>query len=98
MSTAQMHAPGRHTERTTVRVDGETRRALRELARELHLPMQAVVARAVELYRRQVMVEEANAAYAALRANPERWAELAEERALYEGALLDGIQDDPYPV
>jgi hypothetical protein len=36
------------------------------------------------------------AAYAALRADPDAWAEELAERALWDTTLMDGLWDDPY--
>jgi len=76
---------------TTVRVTKETREALRELSEQAGESMQEVLARAVEAYRRQRMLEETNAAYAALRSNPEAWREEQEERQAWEATLGDGL-------
>lgn len=82
---------------TTVRITEETREALRELAHEEHEPMQTVLAKAVEAYRRQRFWEQVKASYAALRADPEAWAAELEERRLFEGTLMDDL-DDEYPL
>jgi hypothetical protein len=71
----------------TVRIKPETRIVLRELARQANAPMQEILARAVEAYRRQQFLEEANAAYAALRADSEAWRAEQEERATWEATL-----------
>ncbi len=91
MLPTAMHGSTQRVQRTTVRVDGQTHGVLRDLAEHPHMPMHDVLARAIELYRRQLMVEEANAAYAALRASPEAQRALDEERAVFEHALLDGL-------
>jgi hypothetical protein len=57
----------------TVRIKEETRAALREQAKEANEPMQEILARAVESYRRQRFLEQANVAYAALRTDPVAW-------------------------
>lgn len=77
---------------TTVRVTKETREALRELSEQAGESMQEVLARAVEAYRRQRILEETNAAYAALRNNPEAWREEQEERQAWEATLGDGLE------
>lgn len=82
----------------TVRVDRGTRDSLDQLARYLGTTMQAVAAHAVEAYRRQVLIDDANAAYARLRADPDAAQEFDQEHELFEQALGDGIEDDPYPV
>ena len=55
--------------------------------------MQDVLSRAVEAYRRQRLIEETNAAYAALRADPSAWHEFQQEIAGLDGALMDGMAD-----
>lgn len=79
---------------TTVRISEETREKLRELAHEDHEPMQAVLAKAVEAYCRQRFWDQVDEAYAALRADPEAWAEELAERKLWEATLMDGLEGD----
>ena len=78
---------------TTIRVSEKTRATLRELALEVGVPMHEVAAKAVELYRRQHLLQATNAAYAALRGDPEAWQELQAERAAWETTLADGLED-----
>jgi hypothetical protein len=56
--------------------------------------MQAVITQAVENLRRQRMLEEANAAFAALRQDPAAWEQEREERELWDETLGDGLKDD----
>lgn len=79
---------------TTVRIKEQTRQALRELAQETREPMQEVLAKAVEAYRRQWTLQQHNAVYAALRENPAAWAEELEERAAWEATLADGLEPE----
>ena len=53
--------------------------------------MQAVVEEAIELYRRQLFLEEVNAAYESLRRDPAAWSEVAEERLEWDATLADGL-------
>jgi hypothetical protein len=53
--------------------------------------MQAVLERAIDYYRRQQLFDEADAAYAALRSDPEGWQEELEERKLWEATLADDL-------
>ncbi len=76
-----------------VRVDSKTHETLRRLTVEMREPMREIVARAVERYRRQRILEATNEAYAALRADPRAWAEIEAERALWENTLGDGLLD-----
>jgi hypothetical protein len=77
-----------------VRVSAATHDVLRKLAEETSESMQEIVAVAVERYRRQRILDATNEAYAALRADPQAWSELQEERALWENTLMDGIDAD----
>lgn len=79
---------------TTVRVREDTREALRELARATNEPMQEVLAKAVEAYRRRWILEQHNASYARLRQAPIAWAEELEERKLWEATLGDGLEPE----
>jgi hypothetical protein len=81
-----------------MRVSYETRAVVDELAKQLGLPLQTVVAQAVEAYRRQLIIEEANAAYARLRADSDAARIFDDEHAVFEAALGDGLADDCYPV
>ncbi|MBF8264819.1 MAG: hypothetical protein HW384_683 [Dehalococcoidia bacterium] len=78
----------------TVRVTTETRAVIQALARESKLSMQSLIARAVEQYRRQLVLQRANDAYEALRARPEVWADEQKERRIWEGTLADDVESD----
>ena len=69
---------------TTIRVSIRTRDLLQELAQTSGRSMQAVLEQALEQYRRQQLLEATNAAYAALRAAPEAWADLEHERQAWD--------------
>jgi len=76
-----------------VRIRKETQNILRELAANEGKPMQAILDLAIEEYRRQRFLQEANAAYAALRNNPKAWkAEIAERKA-WDATMADGQED-----
>ena len=77
---------------TTVRISKETREDLRELAEQVGEPMHTVLAKAVEAYRRQCILEKANVAYAALRADPKAWQEEHQERRVWDSTLADGLE------
>lgn len=79
---------------TTVRISKETRETLRELAEQVGQPIQKVLDNAVEAYRRQCILEQANAAYAALRADAEAWREEQLERQHWDGTLADGLEGE----
>ena len=83
---------------TMVRVTDETRVALRYLAEDMNEPMQQVLAKAVEAYRRQRILEQTNAAYATLRSDRQAWQEILDERAEWDVTLTDGLEADDYPL
>jgi len=77
----------------TVRIRRETQSILRELANNEGKSMQTILDLAIEAYRRQRILQEANAAFAALRNNPKAWkAELAERRE-WDATMADGQED-----
>jgi predicted transcriptional regulator len=76
---------------TTVRVTEETHELLRKLAAATGEPLQGVLERAVENYRRERFFAELDAAYQRLQADPVAWAEELAERAELEGTLADGL-------
>ena len=75
----------------TVRISEKSHQALRKLAAESGESMQAILDRAIEEHRRRLFLEAANAEYAALREDPEAWAEYQKELALWESTLMDGL-------
>lgn len=82
-----------NTPTTTIRITEKTHRALHSLAREVGTPMAEVVDQALELFRRQLLLNQANAAYAALRADPDGWVEVQAERAAWDATLVDGLEE-----
>jgi len=78
----------------TVRISLPARNQLRELAEHVGKSMQLVVEEAIELYRRRSFLEDVNAAYSELRQDPQAWAEIEEERALWDSTLADGLPED----
>ena len=77
----------------TVRIRPTTHAKLKELAVRNGESLPDTLDKAIDVYYRQRFLEEANRAYAALRADPKAWAEeLAERRAL-SGTLGDGLED-----
>ena len=79
---------------TTVRIRKETREILRELERETGCRTTELLARAVEQYRRSVILALTNTAYGRLRADPDSWAELQAERDEWDATLADGQEVD----
>lgn len=78
-----------------VRISAGAHRVLGELAERSGESMQAVLDKALEAYRRQCFLEGLAADFAALRSDPEAWKEELEERAVWEGTLMDDLEDEP---
>jgi hypothetical protein len=53
--------------------------------------MAALLDEAVETLRRQRLLEQTNAAYARLRADPDAWQEIDAERQAWDATLADGL-------
>ena len=71
---------------TTVRMSLDAKETLDRLAAETGERPQQVLDRALEAYRRRLFLEKANAAFAALQADPKAWAAEQRERSLWDGA------------
>jgi hypothetical protein len=81
------------TESPNIRISAKSKAVLRDLAKTEGTSMQAVLDAAIEHYHRDKFLDEVNAAYARLKADPVAWAEELEERALLDGTLLDGLDE-----
>lgn len=78
----------------TVRISQSSWKALKLIAAQAGEPMHAVLDKAIEAYRRQYFLQEANKAYEALRENPEDWQEEVKEREAWDITLGNGLRDD----
>ncbi|MEX2304535.1 MAG: hypothetical protein WD733_26575 [Bryobacterales bacterium] len=78
----------------SVKIGAEAHQTLRRLAREEGESEQAVLERAVEHYRRERFLQEANAGYAALKKNRKAWKQEQAERSISEQTLSDGLKDE----
>ncbi|HAZ44111.1 MAG TPA: toxin-antitoxin system protein [Cyanobacteria bacterium UBA11369] len=79
-------------ESSTVTIGSTSYKTLQELAARSGESIQEILEKAIEQYRRQKFLEEANQAYAALRNNPEAWASEIEEREAWDVTLADGLE------
>ena len=79
---------------TTIRVKTTTHQTLRERAKERGESLSDTVDQLVEDDRRRRMFDAADASWAALRDDPQAWAEWQAELALWESALADGLADE----
>ena len=91
--TGTHQARGKRT-KNMVRVSDHTHSTLRELSEQTGMPMQELIAEAVETMRRRRILEMTNAAYAVMRADPERWQDELAERSEWDVALADGLEEE----
>ena len=78
----------------TVRINQKSHNILRQIASKEGKPMQTILEAAIEEYRRQSFLHEANAVYAALRSDPKKWKEELAERKDWESTLADAHEED----
>ena len=82
----------------TVRIRPETHRKLSALARQMETTLPEVLDKAISEFERRQFLEECNAAFARLRADPVAWEEELDERREWDCTVMDGLRDDPpYP-
>ena len=77
-----------------IRISPKAKATARDLAKREGTPMQAVLDEAVERYQCEKFLDEANAAYARLQADPDAWKQELAERQLWETTLMDGLRDE----
>jgi hypothetical protein len=82
----------------TVRVSTATRDLIAKLAAEKGMSMTAVVAEAVDDYRRKKFFEDLAEAVERTRADPEAWADYQAEVAIFDRASGDGLGTDDIPA
>jgi hypothetical protein len=79
---------------STVHLSEASQRILQELVSQTGQTQEEILAKALDTYRRKVFFEGLAADYAALKADPEAWAEELAERQLWEATLTDGLDPE----
>ena len=83
----------------TVKIKPETYGKLQRLARETHRSLPDVLEEAIGEYERKKFLEGLHEDFSRLRAQPEEWRAEQEERAPWDNALIDGLENEtPYPA
>ncbi len=77
-----------------VRIDDESRNILREIALQEQEPMQQIVRKAIEHYRRELFLQQCNKAYAALKSDRGAWEKELAEREAWDSAVSDGLDEE----
>jgi hypothetical protein len=78
----------------TVRISLHSHELLRELADDEGNSMQAVLDKAIECYRRDKFLRDANADFAALKRDKKAWKEELEQSELWGQTLADGLVEE----
>ncbi|MFP3905351.1 MAG: hypothetical protein ACLFWB_13990, partial [Armatimonadota bacterium] len=78
---------------TTIRIDRDTHRQIKDLAAERGCSILQVVRELVKRERQERMLQETNEAYAALREDEHAWAQEQQERAAWDATLGDGLDE-----
>jgi hypothetical protein len=78
----------------TVPISEASHKILLEMASRAGEPIGNIADKAIEEYRRQRLLDEANAAYSALRADTNAWQEELAERQAWDATLGDGLEDE----
>ena len=76
----------------TVRIRPETHSKLKALAEDAGKPLAEMLDEAVEVLRRQRILEASNLAYAALKQDPKAWQVELAEREAWDATLADGLE------
>lgn len=79
---------------TTIRVSERTHELLQAMATSTGQPMARLVQRAVERLQAEQFFASLDAAYEALHADPDAWAEETAERAAWDATIGDGLEDE----
>lgn len=79
---------------TTIEISANSHATLQQLAREEGLSLQALLDKALRLYRRQAFLNNVNKAYATLRQDSVAWEGVREEREAWDTTVEDGLQEN----
>ena len=77
-----------------VRISSTSYQILKTLSQGKGQSMQSVMDQAIENLRRHKMLEAANSAFSALKADKSAWQEEVKEREIWENTLLDGVEKE----
>ncbi|SSC12111.1 conserved protein of unknown function [Mesotoga infera] len=77
-----------------VRISSETHSRLKAMALASGETIGEILAKAVDAYRREMLLNDANRAFAKLKEREELWKDEQKEREEWETALADGLKKD----
>ncbi len=79
---------------TSVQISEKSLEIVRNISERNGLQISDVLDKAVEIYRREVFLDDTNRAFETLKEKSVSWQEELEERALWEDTLSDGVNDE----
>ncbi|HMB30977.1 MAG TPA: hypothetical protein VKN82_04050 [Desulfohalobiaceae bacterium] len=79
---------------STIRISAASHQLLKEVAQIEDSPMQLILEKAIERYRRELILHKTNQAYAALREDKDSWNEELRERDSWDQTLDDDLHGD----
>jgi len=79
---------------STVRIDDESHAILQEISKQEKEPMQRIVRKAVENYKRDLFLRKCNEAYSTLKSDTGAWKEELGEREAWDVTISDGLKED----
>lgn len=77
-----------------VRISSETHSRLKAMASASGETIGEILAKAVDVYRRKMVLNDSNRAFARLKERKELWKDEQNEREEWETALADGLEKD----
>ena len=78
---------------TTIRVKKDSYDTMKLMAKEKNMTMQDILDEAIKDYRKKEFFDKLNAAYTILKADTNARKEEEKERAAWDSALQDGLED-----
>jgi hypothetical protein len=81
---------------TSIRIERRTHERLRQMAKSERRSMTQIVGEAIAKYEEELFWRKAREGYERLNADPEDRAAYDAEMALWDTALMDGLEDFPY--
>lgn len=94
MRGLDLEADGDYFERSTIRISAASHQLLKEVAQIENSSMQLILEKAIERYRRELILHKTNQAYAALREDKDAWNEELRERDAWDQTLDDDLHGD----
>ncbi len=79
---------------TSVQISETSLEIVRNISERNGLQISDVLDKAVEIYRREVFLDDTNRAFETLKEKSVSWQEELDERALWEDTLSDGVNDE----